>query len=72
MDKSLSPGLFGGKLFNKGTNPDKIGVQYGPHDVKLPKHPLDELVDKTHGSSESFYEPNGVVLDSIPIEYLKS
>jgi hypothetical protein len=72
MDKFISPGMFGGNLFNKGTNPDRIGVTDGPNTEVIGKSPIDVLIDKTHGSSESFYEPNGAVLDNIPIEYLKS
>jgi hypothetical protein len=67
----LIPGIVGGKIFNKGTNPNKEGVTYGPNMNRPDKHPVDKLIDSTNGRIK--YEANGAVqLDPSKIIYLKS
>ena len=65
-------GIMSGKIF-KGTNPNQEGVTYGPNTHKLPKHPVDKLLDETHGEAEKWLEPNGqVIIPPEKIQYLKS
>lgn len=70
MEK-LIPGMFGGKMFNRGTNPNREGVSYGPNTNRPDKHQVEKLIDSVNGRIK--YEPNGVVqLDPSKIVYLKS
>ena len=72
MKDFKSPSIMSGKKF-KGTNSYNDGVQYGPNTCKQEKHPVDTLLDKSIGSSESFYEPTGYIkCDPSKVEYLKS
>ena len=73
MKDQLIPGMFGGKSFNKGTNPEKKGVEYGPNTHKVAAHPITALTDACNGMNRTNYEPNGLVhIDPAKIEYLKS
>ena len=68
----ITKGIISGKTF-RGTNPNRDSVSYGPNTHQLPKHPVEELIDKTTGESTSWYEPNGqVIIPPEKIEYLKS
>jgi hypothetical protein len=68
----ITKGIISGKTF-RGTNPTKDGVSYGPNMHKLPKHPVEDLINKTAGESSTWFEPNGqVVIPPEKIEYLKS
>lgn len=70
MEK-LIPGMFGGKMFNSGTNPNREEVTYGPNINRPDKHQVEKLIDSVNGQIK--YEPNGVVqLDPSKIVYLKS
>lgn len=65
-------GIISGKVF-KGSNPNRDEVSYGPNTHKLPKHPVEEMLDKTQGDSKRWFEPNGqVIVPPEKIEYLKS
>jgi len=67
-----APGIISGKTF-KGNNLDRRDVEYGPNTHKLPKHPVDKLLDKTSGEAEKWFEPNGqVIIPPEKIQYLKS
>ena len=54
-------GIFSGKLFNKGTNPNKIGVTYGPTAHRQQRHPVDKLLDAVNGKDKLQYTANGAV-----------
>jgi hypothetical protein len=65
-------GIMSGKIF-KGSNPTQDGVTCGPNTHKLPKHPINDLLDQTNGDSKKWFEPNGqVIVPPEKIEYLKS
>jgi len=73
MKDQLIPGMYGGKTFNKGTNPEKKGVEYGPNTKKVAAHPITALTDAVNGMNRKNYEPNGLVhLDPDKIKQINS
>jgi hypothetical protein len=63
-------GIFSAHVF-KGTNPDRLDVQYGPLIVPKRPDPVQHVVASTLGKIP--VEPNGLMeIDPSGLEYLKS